>query len=391
MGIVRTLLALAVVLSHAGSSYSFIEPGMAVEMFYVASGFLISFALLGNPIYRANWAAFYANRALRLYPIYFAVLLFAAGGFLVFPDVFARPVLLSTEMSTGAKLYLWLSNILLFGQDWNYFLGLDRGHLVIQPDFWQSQPPLWTFYPIPQAWTLGIEVSFYALAPLLLLNERILLLAFMAAAALKIWSLNYFGGSDPWLYRIFAFELSLFLLGAVSHQWFVPAYRMLAARFRPHLIDAIVVVVTMLFLVGVRFWARAWHVTIMPGLWEPTATCVLFSLALPALSAFQRSFKIGRWQADRAIGELSYPIYITHWLMISLSSYFWDAFLTGHKELSAFIVAGMSIFGSLLLITFVAWPLDRLRKIIRNGGRLCWAGGDSNVSRGGLVISSQPP
>ena len=340
---------------------------MAVEMFYVASGFLISFALTGNPVYRTNFKAFYANRALRLYPIYFAVLLFAAGGFLVFPTVFGPPTLIFAEISIGTKIYLVLSNIVLFGQDWSYLLGLEHGHLIFQPDFWNSKPPLWMFYPIPQAWTLGIEVTFYVLAPLLLLNGRVLFFAFIAAACLKLWSLNHFGGSDPWLYRIFAFELSLFLLGAVSHRWFVPVYQMITARFRSYLIEASLVSLTLLLIVGLRFLTHAANVTIMSGLWEPIASCIMFSMILPALFSFQHQFKIGNWHADRAIGELSYPIYISHWLMISLSSYLFNPFLTEHKELSAFVVAGMSILASLLLIVLVAWPVEQFRKKIRNG------------------------
>ena len=44
----------------------------AVELFYITSGFLISYVLQNNAGYR-NAGRFYLSRALRLYPVYYVV------------------------------------------------------------------------------------------------------------------------------------------------------------------------------------------------------------------------------------------------------------------------------------------------------------------------------
>ena len=62
MGSVRTLLAIAVVFGH---SYGFIFVGgrLAVQLFYVISGFLISYVLVEARTYRSV-SSFYINRSL---------------------------------------------------------------------------------------------------------------------------------------------------------------------------------------------------------------------------------------------------------------------------------------------------------------------------------------
>ncbi len=105
MGTVRFLLAIAVVLTHTGAEFNFIEEAhLAVEMFFLASGFLISFILRESNTYRSDLSRFYLNRALRLYPIYYVVLLLSTFGFLLFPSIFGPPAILRAELSFSAIL-----------------------------------------------------------------------------------------------------------------------------------------------------------------------------------------------------------------------------------------------------------------------------------------------
>ena len=78
MGTLRTILALSVVFNHCSwhDGFVFVGGRNAVQLFYMISGFLISHVLTHNPAYR-NPFKFYANRALRLYPIYYAVAVMA--------------------------------------------------------------------------------------------------------------------------------------------------------------------------------------------------------------------------------------------------------------------------------------------------------------------------
>src|ERR1700692_3494890 len=74
MGLLRLILALAVVVDHAPQSFSLkLVPGdVAVEMFFMISGFYMALILstrydTGN---RSGIGAFYIARSLRLWPAY---------------------------------------------------------------------------------------------------------------------------------------------------------------------------------------------------------------------------------------------------------------------------------------------------------------------------------
>src|SRR5437763_1126907 len=70
MGSLRTIFAIAVVFSHCWpEGIVFVGGRNAVQLFYIISGFLISFVLVEKKTYdRVRY--FYLNRYLRLYPIY---------------------------------------------------------------------------------------------------------------------------------------------------------------------------------------------------------------------------------------------------------------------------------------------------------------------------------
>ena len=171
MGMLRTLLALSVVLDHLGGGTTdwLVGGRLAVQLFYVISGFLISYVLTATDHYRGAPGRFYANRALRLYPVYLAVaaltlLAYAAGG-----DAFWR---VYDGLPLAATLFLALSNLVILGQDWLMFFGIDHGALAFTGSFARSDVPLYQGLLVPQAWTLGVEMSFYLIAPFVLHSPR---------------------------------------------------------------------------------------------------------------------------------------------------------------------------------------------------------------------------
>ncbi len=89
--------------------------------------------------------------------------------------------------------------------------------LVFTPNFSKSDLPLYPGLIIPQAWTLGLEVSFYLIAPFILTRKKILFLLLMLSFALRIFLYQIgLGREDPWVYRFFPTELVFFILGALS-------------------------------------------------------------------------------------------------------------------------------------------------------------------------------
>src|SRR6056297_1555321 len=73
MGCIRTFFAIVVVISHSWT-FVFVGPILAVQSFFLISGFLISFVLTEAGSYD-TMRSFYVNRVLRLYPVYLVVAL----------------------------------------------------------------------------------------------------------------------------------------------------------------------------------------------------------------------------------------------------------------------------------------------------------------------------
>ncbi|HEY5072073.1 MAG TPA: hypothetical protein VII63_08580 [Caulobacteraceae bacterium] len=160
------------------------------------------------------------------------------------------------------------------------------------------------------------------------------------------------GGASAWITipgpRFFPFELALFAAGALSHQIALPLARRAAESWQ-----VVVAVLTLALAAGS---------TGLP-LVEPARSAlvfVLFFAALPFLFLFQRR---RRW--DALLGELSYPVYLTHWAvaMVALEI----AHRLGMQRPPAFtaIVVGGSLAAAIGLDLLVARPVERLRSRIK--------------------------
>ena len=358
MGTIRVLLAFAVIFSHTGS-HVLVGGEAALQCFYLISGFLISYILQNTAAY-GNLYNFYINRFLHIYPMYWAVALLTVMFYLlafVLGIDHKLQTLLSLPLS--AQMTLMTTNIVLFGQDVIMFLGLRENGLAFFLDYHASSPQLWTFLLVPQAWSLSVELTFYLCAPFILKNRTVLYsclaLSLIARGAAMV---SGFGLADPWSYRFFPFELSLFLFGALAHQILLPRVEQLCDAV-PRL-ETIAVVALLATIVALPMPAGEGY------LLKKCFLLLAFALALPFLFQFQ---KHNRW--DRTIGELSYPVYICHWFMILILKY---GLKTVHLELpaapfSSLSVIAMSLIFSVGLNAYVAAPVDRLRKAVRDSAK----------------------
>ncbi|WP_338128526.1 acyltransferase [Achromobacter insuavis] len=347
----RTLLALSVVLDHLGGGTTdwLVGGRLAVQLFYVISGFLISYVLTATDHYRGAPGRFYANRALRLYPVYLAVaaltLLAYIGGGAAFWRVY-------DGLPLAATLFLALSNLLILGQDWLMFFGIDQGALAFTGSFARSDVPLYQGLLVPQAWTLGVEMSFYLIAPFVLHSPRRLLVLLAASLALRAALIaSGIGLSDPWTYRFFPTELALFLAGSLSHQVLLPRWQAWSRRaaWLPELGTGLLALYVLVhFSIGLPH-------TLRDGL-----AVLLFAALLPLAFLFQ-----SRHRLDKIIGELSYPIYICHALVILFFGWLLDGTqLRQPAMFTALVVAGCIGFAA-LLNSLIADPVERLRRRLR--------------------------
>lgn len=198
LGTFRLVLALMVAISHVVPRRAELDPGVAhwlpnpgviaVIGFYLISGYVMTGLLRNHFPTRRSIPAFWFDRALRLYPQY----LFVAG------------LTLTWMLMTGARTEylqytpdLWdlLANLLIVPLNFYMFNGTDRFSLV------------------PPAWSLGAEVQFYLLLPVLLL-WRARLVGFLVSLFIYILAGMQVIESDWYGFRLLPGVLFVFLLGS---------------------------------------------------------------------------------------------------------------------------------------------------------------------------------
>jgi len=352
MGSIRTLLAIAVVFAH---SYGFVFVGgmLAVQLFYIISGFLISYILVEAQTYQST-KAFYKNRFLRLFPIYWfvslATLLAVFCAYFVFNET--HEIIFTFEtLDWFGRLSLALSNVSLFGQDWLMFTGVRDGSFQFVSNFRESEVVVWTGLIVPQSWTLGVELSFYVIAPFIITKPRLMLVLLFFSLLLRAYLISIgLGTKDPWSYRFFPTELALFLLGACSHQFLKPLYESKGLiRKKP----SIIVTLSVFVYCFVYFLLPYRDINTLLLL-------MLFLISLPYIFFFQSS---QRW--DRKIGELSYPIYISHMLVIWTVGHILSKLGVDYKSLlgSWAIVISTVILSYLINITVGRYIESRRLKV----------------------------
>ena len=110
---------------------------LAVVLFFVLSGFLITVLLLNEKLKfgQISFRKFYGRRAFRIWPVYFLVLIIS---------------LLATDFNPS-----WITAILSFS---------------IFPNIASYISASWT--PSPQIWSIGIEEPFYFVWPLIIAKSK---------------------------------------------------------------------------------------------------------------------------------------------------------------------------------------------------------------------------
>ena len=165
------------------------------------------------------------------------------------------------------------------------------------------------------------------------------------------------GQNDPWHYRFFPTELALFLFGAVAHQIALPFYRRIISvermGFYAEIFTYCLIIITLIY------WLIPMH-----DLSKTILLLVSFFVLMPFAFIFQTTHY---W--DKYLGDLSYPIYISHLLVFNFFNYSLLKSGVGSKPLNAAVTVFVTILLSILLIKFVANPVEAYRNRIRAEGK----------------------
>jgi len=353
MGLLRFLLAIAVILSHSGSLFGlkFVSGPTAVEAFFIISGFYIAL-ILNEKYVKANdsYRLFITNRFLRLYPMYWVMLIIslicsycisnydatAYGSSLTYWETHA-PALNFSSFFTLA-----FTNIFLFGQDVIMFLAVNikTGNMFFIRDFRLSNTSAYGFLFFPQTWSIGLELTFYCVAPFLVRQKYpVLIILIVISAFAKLYAITHHLNLDPWTYRFFPFELMYFLLGALAYviyKKFIQPNKLPAWISYSVFIGLILLTITDGFL-----YTR----------YAGSIYCFGVFCAIPVLFKFTKNFKI-----DRLLGELSYPMYITHIFVLNIIK---AAGITNYQNV---ITISGSVIISVVLIKLIGNPVEKIRQ-----------------------------
>jgi peptidoglycan/LPS O-acetylase OafA/YrhL len=346
IGLIRLLLAESVVMSHGWTffGYRLFNSTMAVEMFFIVSGFYMAMILKNK--YNDYWL-FIKNRLLRLYPIYIAIIIltvaisiltfFAAGNWFKLYPYLNTP----HALSPASYLFLIFANLTMLFQDVIMFTGLDKvGNLIFVANLGYSSIPPQNLLLIPPAWTLGLEWTFYVLAPFIVKRTRTLIALIAASLIIKILLMKAGLIGDLWDHRFFPAELYLFCCGVLAYD--------LYNKYKNRINFKMARIITLAFIgfIFIYFFLP------LPAMIFYAA----FILCLPFIFFYSRNMKF-----DRKVGELSYPVYLSHWLVIScFAKINFFSKINSNVEfiLISFVVLSLSIF----LLKYLQNPIDEIRE-----------------------------
>lgn len=381
MGIARLYLSLCVVAAHSTALVPWPTHGgaEAVQIFFMISGFYM--ALIAGK-YESK-REFYASRFLRIYIPYYAVCLgillcsvaagISSGKWL---QLSSYSTWSEKQNGIGGFAFAALSNLSIFGADWTQFLSDEPGNGIQWTDNFHKLPhPLSNYLLIPPAWSVGVELVFYVLVPFLnRLRTRWLVGVLGIALAGRFATYEFVGLNwDPWTYRFMPFEISQFLLGMLSYRlhqhfqsshsesvsskggiqesWYSRLQSGIGKWDYPLQLCAALVV----------FWLtyesiRLMNIAGISMVYARLVSYLLWFLILPILFASTASNRV-----DRVLGDLSYPIYLTHYFVVGLIGAV-STRIAFSDWLRGPLTACISILLSLLLMFLITEPLEKRRR-----------------------------
>ena len=342
MGFLRLLLAASVVLNHSSAPFGFtlVDGRTAVECFFVISGFYMGLVLQTKYVGLSagrRWRVFMASRLMRLYPVYVVVLVASLALAVVIHLRGNVSPLFDYRMGPFTAVLVVGSNLTMLAQDIVTFSSVDQhGMLYVSGLATNSRMPAHFLLLVPQAWSLSLELLFYAMAPWLTRRSTRLLVLVMALSVLARVAVIGTGHEvDPWTYRVFPLELSLFLIGVL-------AFRASRSRTFTSTQQRAAFLVAVLGVLSFPLFGANELVKL--------AFPYCFALLIPAIFVLTKNRTRDRW-----IGELSYPTYMVHVLVF-------DALTTAHTPRSGAVVLVGSLVMAIGLAVLVDAPVERVRQ-----------------------------
>jgi peptidoglycan/LPS O-acetylase OafA/YrhL len=348
MGVLRLLLALSVLISHAGLlfNYDIVNSSVAVLSFFIISGFYMEM-ILDKKYAKKSTFLFLSNRFLRIFPLYWVTL------FIIFSLTLLKFALhLGTDDNAIVHYIKWAPQTtpFIFGLDLFNFI-IRNITLIFTFDYIQISNSTPGYLLVQQAWTLQIELLFYLLAPFFTrLTNKLFITVFL------VYIIGFFGIADQFnllqhnLVYTFLNYLVYFLVGMMSYRFLYKKFQ--AKTPHPYLAWSIFLFF-FLYLFLYNLIPFRFSVPILQNANIFYYITLVFSI--PYIFFLSSTSVI-----DGFIGKLSYPVYITHFLVIKLLSNI--SLFKDESNIRTFLVIIFTGVLSFLMMKIIEYPIDKYRQ-----------------------------
>lgn len=331
LDVYRFVLALFVVQGHLLAGGAPWLAWQAVFSFYVLSGFLMTLVLDQDYGFDSGGIArFAANRALRLFPVYYAVIGLTALHIALIGPLNQLNAAIALPLTTPE----WLANAFMAG-----LVGVDSSQLTER----RLAPP---------AWSLSIELLCYMLLAVYFAKSRARLLFMFAAGAgisgaqiISDINRSDFGFQNH--YTVLQAGLLPFAVGGLAY--FYRHSRLFV--FSSAKLSILVLGLFLNFFIG--YWID-FH-KYVSGLY----VAIALNLALVPVLFAEGSKR--KWQV--LLGALSYPVFLSHWFFGTLAAVYFPV-IPGSFMLFALASIGSILLG-LLLHLCIDRPIQKLRSSVK--------------------------
>ena len=242
-----------------------------------------------------------------------------------------------------------------------FFLGLDGDQLRFVTDYNNSYPhQIYKYMYAPQGFSLAIEISFYIICPFLIRknNYLLLFLIIILSLALRIHLISIGLSGDPWSSRFFFSELAFFILGILGYNFY---------RDKIFLITNIYFqkMVYFIFIVTLLFYSIVPNYEVISGSNIFINDLIMYALFTIFIGTIFDLYKDS--SKDRIIGEISYPIYCSHLVIIGATKVF--GIMSSVSYINTIILFIITIFVSYLAYYYIQIPVDNFRYKLKKNNK----------------------
>jgi len=310
-GYLRFILAILVLISHLNIRFFSLNPGViAVTIFYLLAGFVVShlyFDIFANK--KNKLLQFYTDRIIRIFPLYTIV----ATITIIF-------LLITHYGNPHFTLIKLLYNYTIIPL--NYYMYIDS--TILTNPKWQLIPP---------AWSLGTELLAYLLLPLALISKRFFYISFIATLTIYIIANLNIINSDYFGYRFIIGVFFIFLFGSLIQQK-----------------KKIETLTLYMLILIIAFFLYKYNN--LSGVYVKE-TLIGIIVGIPIVAFISKKPNL---IFNKTLGQLSYAIFLTHFLIIWILDY-----LTIKNYIITIIIT-ISIITSILLIYIETVVFNKIKR-----------------------------